>query len=225
MCPCPMTGCWLWIGAMNCKGYGSHGRRAPYSGSQLTHRFTYECLIGRVPDGDELDHRVCSIRSCANPLHMKPCSHAENVSRATRKTHCKYGHPLSGVNEMLTKEGRRCRECSSRESRERRAREVRPPAKDRKKSHCKYGHALTDDNRLPTKQGSRCLACARARPVLRPALPRPVKTHCKYGHLKVARGNKMACPACLLRTNREWARRHAKECSQGRGTTAVTHPR
>ncbi len=115
--PEPNSGCWLWIGYICKDGYGIlRGRCA--------HRFAYEDYIGPIPDGLEIDH-LCKTRSCVNPEHLEPVTHAENIARGDyktpnhrnlRKTHCPKGHPFSGENLIIERkkdggERRRCREC------------------------------------------------------------------------------------------------------------------
>lgn len=70
--------CWLWTGALQ-KGYGHMlGVRGK---SLRAHRVAYELLVGRIPDGCELDH-LCRNPKCVNPAHLEPVSHAENIRRA-----------------------------------------------------------------------------------------------------------------------------------------------
>lgn len=148
--PEPNSGCWLWLGSTNANGYGAHGRRAEHSGSQLTHRFTYETMRGALPVGAELDHRVCKTRSCCNPAHLEAVTHRENVLRGeVKRTHCKRGHELTGGNLMPTGQGSRCRECylqhkARRCSEKREATRLRGPLPPRPKKTagtCKRGHA------------------------------------------------------------------------------------
>ena len=77
------TGCWLWRGALNSDGYGNFrlGRKEGHIGA---HRFSFIHFRGRVPKGKELDHEVCETRHCANPFHVNPATHLENVRRAMR---------------------------------------------------------------------------------------------------------------------------------------------
>jgi len=109
------SGCWLWTGPVDSRGYGRHG--AP-----LAHRLVYEILIGPIPNDMELDH-LCRIPRCVNPSHLEPVTHAENVrrgevgaiNRARQKalTVCKRGHEFTPENTRIDRRGdRSCRECS-----------------------------------------------------------------------------------------------------------------
>lgn len=154
--PCPTTGCWLWSGATNKKGYGSHGRRAKHSRSQLTHRYTYELAIGALPEGTEVDHK-CRTRCCANPAHMEAVPHKVNVQRGdVKKDLCKNGHDLAGENLLKTAAGTRCRACVNADSRERK-RAKYAPRKREKKATCKHGHTKHFDGRRMV-----CRECANA---------------------------------------------------------------
>jgi len=75
----PNTGCWIWARNKSLDGYGLIRR----SGKQQTaHRLFYERAFGQVPAGYELDH-LCQNRSCVNPDHMEPVTHAENCRRSS----------------------------------------------------------------------------------------------------------------------------------------------
>lgn len=110
------TPCWLWVGARS-SGYGSFG----FSGRQWgAHRFAYFQVIGPVKDGLVLDH-LCRNRLCCNPDHLEPVTDRTNILRGEgltaqnkRKTHCKYGHLLSGENLYFLPHrpgGRECLAC------------------------------------------------------------------------------------------------------------------
>lgn len=121
----PITGCWLWTGSLNEKGYakvavGRKRRRA--------HIVMFELWTGAsLAPGIELDH-LCARRQCVNPRHLDPVTHAINTARrtspdATRglreraeaRRHaitCRYGHPYAPDNTIRTKSGARvCRHC------------------------------------------------------------------------------------------------------------------
>lgn len=84
-------GCWVWVGAIQSKGYGSfwsNGR------STLAHRVSYRDLVGEIPDGETLDH-LCRNLRCVNPDHLEPVTREENLRRkALAITHCRRGHSL-----------------------------------------------------------------------------------------------------------------------------------
>jgi len=107
--------CWLWTAYVGARGYAyivTGGRVAP------AHRLAYEWLVGPIPEGLEIDH-LCRVRHCVNPAHLEPVTHRENDLRGVgiaaqnaRKTHCERGHPLSGDNIRIRKEGwRTCLFC------------------------------------------------------------------------------------------------------------------
>lgn len=81
--PEPNSGCWLWDGWCNYKGYGyiNLGRRG--DGIRGAHIVSYEIHTGNVPAGLEIDHR-CGVKSCVNPAHLEAVSHHENVLRYWR---------------------------------------------------------------------------------------------------------------------------------------------
>lgn len=112
--PEPNTGCWLWLGAVGRRGYGTmtiNGQTA------MAHRASYEAFVGPIPDGLHIDH-LCKVRSCVNPGHLEPVTPAENAARSpkpiTLQSHCKHGHPFIGENLIWKGKQRACRECSRR---------------------------------------------------------------------------------------------------------------
>lgn len=111
------AGCWEWNGYRTADGYGKatlDGRRG-----ELVHRWSYQRLVGPIADGLEIDH-ICGNRSCCNPAHLEPVTHAENVRRGRRaqQTHCKHGHPLTPESVKIDSRGRRnCRACHREQSR------------------------------------------------------------------------------------------------------------
>jgi hypothetical protein len=107
------SGCWLWTGYIDPKGYGVIG----VGGRKLSkvHRYSYERFIGPVPDGLQLDH-LCRVRHCANPAHLEPVTNRENVIRGNAarpdRTHCNRGHEFNEENTYINPKGRReCRVC------------------------------------------------------------------------------------------------------------------
>jgi HNH endonuclease len=77
--PEPNSGCWLWMGNVDRKGYGRLGFRK--NRNALAHRVTYKFLYGIVPAGLELDH-LCRVPLCYNPAHLEPVTHQVNMRRS-----------------------------------------------------------------------------------------------------------------------------------------------
>lgn len=111
----PVTGCWLWQGSTNPKGYG----RLCYRGApRQCHRVAYTLLAGPIPGGLQIDH-TCRTRHCCNPTHLEPVTARENLlrgntvtARHATKTHCDSGHRLTEDNVYRHPRGfRYCRTC------------------------------------------------------------------------------------------------------------------
>lgn len=109
------SGCWLWTGAANSKGYGQVGVRGV---SRSTHRVAYELLVGPIPDGLQIDH-LCRVRLCCNPSHLEPVTHMENHMRRpdVHKSHCIHGHEMTPENTIVKNfrgsVRRNCRVCAN----------------------------------------------------------------------------------------------------------------
>lgn len=105
------TGCWVWTGGTNAKGYGyirTSGRGSPM---ETAHRATYEMMRGEVPDGLHLDH-LCRNPRCCNPDHLEPVTRAENKLRARKAVpHCVRGHYFTPENTGFDGTKRYCRAC------------------------------------------------------------------------------------------------------------------
>lgn len=70
-------GCWNWTGSHWRNGYGRMKVKGRW---RQAHRIYWERENGPVPDGRELDH-VCCNKTCVNPAHLEPVTHAENMRR------------------------------------------------------------------------------------------------------------------------------------------------
>lgn len=76
---CPDCGCWLWSGGCDTSGYAKFKLRGK---TVVLHRYTYEALIGPIPDGLTVDHLNCTLRRCINPDHFELVEALENTQRA-----------------------------------------------------------------------------------------------------------------------------------------------
>lgn len=109
---CYMGDCIAWAGDSKI-GYGvlkiNHGKKQK---RMMAHKFSWELVNGKVPDGLELDH-LCRNPICVNPAHLEPVTHAENIRRwASFITHCPNGHEYNESNTRITPIGHKiCRVC------------------------------------------------------------------------------------------------------------------
>jgi hypothetical protein len=115
------TGCVVWGGATNSKGYGLFGWGGKGK-NVLAHRWASEHLGGVVPEEGLLAMHKCKNRKCVNPEHLEFVTAKQHVGRGdsppgfnSRATSCIHGHALSGSNLRIRSDGRRvCIECNNR---------------------------------------------------------------------------------------------------------------
>lgn len=108
--------CWLWTARRLTCGYGSLGFQKR---RRLAHVWAYECWIGQIPEGFQIDH-LCRNRRCINPRHLEAVTQRTNILRGTgptalraNQTHCIRGHLLAGENLRIVRATgyRQCRVC------------------------------------------------------------------------------------------------------------------
>lgn len=98
----PFSGCWLWAGKVDGRGYGQvylgGGRKRPVLGR--VHRLMFEAEFGEIPEGMYVCHR-CDVPSCINPDHLFVGSHRDNMQDAARKGRIAKGE-LSGKAKLTS---------------------------------------------------------------------------------------------------------------------------
>ena len=133
--PCPMSGCWIWTGALFNSGYAELNSERQPDGTRmpphLGHRLSFEALVAPIGQGLQIDH-LCRQRCCVNPAHLETVTPRENLRRSTAIvkfrewaaaiTHCPRGHEYNERNTLLDKKGSRCcKACGTLKMRYRRA--------------------------------------------------------------------------------------------------------
>ncbi len=115
------SGCWLWTGALDAKGYGSCWINK-FTTSTRAHRVAYMLTNGEIAPSQPLDH-LCRNRACVNPAHLEIVDNRTNALRGVgitamnaAKTHCLRGHEFNDINTKGTimrngRIGRICRPC------------------------------------------------------------------------------------------------------------------
>lgn len=114
-------GCWLWCDV-------PHYGMSTFDGKSIgTHRLSWMIQNGPIPNGMMVLHR-CDTRACINPKHLYLGTAKDNIRDCVarkrhpelQRTHCERGHPFSGDNLHITKQGhRRCKTCKTQWNRER----------------------------------------------------------------------------------------------------------
>ena len=140
----PNSGCWIWMGATNGKGYAQLGIAGK---TKSAYKVLYESLVGPIPDGLEMDH-LCRVRCCVNPAHMEPVTHQENCRRvASLITHCPKGHEFTPENSYWNRGARACRKCNNINSLASFHRLTTEQKAERNKKQRAYYHKTKEKNR------------------------------------------------------------------------------
>ena len=81
ICPEPMSGCWLWLAAINMHGYGTFRWNAVRR--MTAHQAAFELFRGPRGGLEVLHH--CDVRCCANPEHLYLGTQIENTLDAVSR--------------------------------------------------------------------------------------------------------------------------------------------
>lgn len=80
--PEPMSGCWLWVGGTNGKGYGQLWIDG--EPSIMAHRLSWELHNGPIPKGMLVCHK-CDTPPCVNPDHLFIGTDKDNIQDCIKK--------------------------------------------------------------------------------------------------------------------------------------------
>lgn len=86
--PDPNSGCWLWGGAPNFRGYGVFTVTAQRS--EMAHRYSWALAYGPIPRGLWCLHK-CDTPACVNPQHLFLGTVQDNVTDMMGKGRGRYG--------------------------------------------------------------------------------------------------------------------------------------
>jgi hypothetical protein len=119
--PEPNSGCWLWFGSIDRKGYGQI-REAGGTRLRVATHVALELAGRTLSSGQQVLHH-CDVPACVNPDHLfigTPRDNTQDMLRkgrgskppvAKEREACLRGHPLSEGNLYFCGGVRRCREC------------------------------------------------------------------------------------------------------------------
>lgn len=79
--PEPNSGCWLWTGSADRKGYGNFSEKGK---ATRAHRWSYQHFVGPIPTDFFVCHR-CDVPSCVNPDHLYAGTIKDNVADMCRR--------------------------------------------------------------------------------------------------------------------------------------------
>lgn len=164
------SGCWVLPKKIRTDWYSY----LSFSGdSLLAHRVSWLLAGMDITPGLCIDHK-CENKRCINPFHLQELTLGQNILKGNclqaknkRKTHCHAGHPLSGDNLRIERNGtkRTCITCKregliARKSKRRAALGLPPVVLNKDKTHCLNGHNFVTNGYTDLKTNKRvCRTC------------------------------------------------------------------
>jgi len=103
--PEPLTGCWLWTGAVDSYGYGSFGIGYREDGKKLhktykAHRFS--AMINNIDMSGSVIRHLCHNKLCVNPDHLQSGSYQDNTDDMVKAGRDNYvGRPVVKTQQHL----------------------------------------------------------------------------------------------------------------------------
>lgn len=88
--PCPITGCWWWLGCVDADGYGKVHQKVGEQPVWLAHRWSFALAGGDISRPHLVLHS-CDQPSCVNPAHLRSGSDAENKADAVSRGRHTFG--------------------------------------------------------------------------------------------------------------------------------------
>lgn len=93
--PEPNTGCWLWLGAVDVKGYGRVSSRKGVPG--LAHRLALSVNLGKAGIDGLLALHTCDQPGCVNPAHIYGGDYQQNTNDMIRRGRSAGGRGVAAV--------------------------------------------------------------------------------------------------------------------------------
>ena len=95
--PEPNSGCWLWLGRCDGKGYGRFN-------NTMVHRLSYLAARGPISAGLLVLHK-CDVPGCINPDHLFLGTALDNARDRDRKGRGGHGQPKPGLRKPADRAG------------------------------------------------------------------------------------------------------------------------
>lgn len=86
--PVTESGCWIYTGSWDKKGYGKFKIDGKSTGK--AHRFFYERMVGQIPQGRMICHK-CDTPACVNPSHLYVGTEADNTRDRIARNRSSHG--------------------------------------------------------------------------------------------------------------------------------------